>query len=130
MPYQLTYTTTFKEPGGPTFIEFLETLDASALASFPEAAGKTPLEFVNQIIADREAHADFINRTNTSNANTETTVYTFSNLSEVADLNLFVGVTETKAPPFNWPDDDALSYLRLQYSQQHLSLATFLLEEV
>lgn len=72
MTYQVQTVRNFINEGGPTFPEFLEGLDASALDSFPEAANKTPIQIYNEKSAEFDNLPGLISRSISSNSTSET----------------------------------------------------------
>lgn len=70
MPYQVVYTTTFKQANPPSIEEYLGTLGTDVLVNYPDVAGQTPLEVFHNVASNRPqqrgADAGFISETRTT----------------------------------------------------------------
>lgn len=130
MSYQITYTTTYKQAGYPTPEEFLATLDSTVLSAFPEAAGKTPLEFYNEWVSSvNQIHATaagFVSETVTFSPDTlvQTKIQIWTNLES------FLAAYSTNVVPTNvltnFPTSlngitEPIVYLRKLYGNSYLS---------
>ena len=63
MPYKITSVTTKPSLSTPNFDEWLLSVPESAIAAFPDAAGKTPVQVINESVAALDnAAAGFISQ--------------------------------------------------------------------